>query len=135
MKCRHCKHPQGSHELGRGRGSCLEDGCECRGFEPEFLRAVEAGPVCVHCDLPAAAVDEDGLCEGCRLCFDYGHSGSLLKRGPRLETAGEAAQRYERKLRDGVLDEIVEWLAEEDRDAVLVRDVLEFIHTLRTKKP
>jgi hypothetical protein len=33
MKCKNCKHPQGVHELGRGRGSCVAYDCPCRGFD------------------------------------------------------------------------------------------------------
>lgn len=28
--------------------------------------ALDAGPVCVRCDLPAAELDADGVCAGCR---------------------------------------------------------------------
>lgn len=50
-------------------------------------------------------------------------------------TAGEDAQRYERRLRDAVLDELVDWLGEEEGTHVAIRDVLEQINTIRTRKP
>lgn len=55
MHCVHCGHPQGDHELGRGRGSCLYDGCACRGFDPEL-----AGAMCCDCLAP---IDRDGRCK------------------------------------------------------------------------
>ena len=54
---------------------------------------------------------------------------------PTYETAGESAQRYERRLRDAVLDELVDWLAEEPGQTVAVRDVLEHIAIIRARKP
>jgi hypothetical protein len=34
MRCFHCGHAQGEHELGRGVHSCLHDDCRCLGFDP-----------------------------------------------------------------------------------------------------